>query len=447
MTVQDEAIAEVTTAMQAVRIPSDGEAKMITVELASSAASSLSNSLPPKPQEEVLRPFDVVCKAGPAENPIPFPRPVFDHGRRDNVLCYEQRSQRHLVAKNVLFRDFSREFGDDRALQRVERAYWTVPHKEPIPTIMGHVNICHVLTRCRREENDSSDSEDEIEEDIVFQVTNEYVAIKVNYLDRMERLRNKHAEDPLKEIAAMQLIGHEHPNVLRCIEVLLDRENLYVVMPYCGSGDLFHFLQEAQRLNTTTPGLPEPEARFLFRQVMAGLRHLHYTKGICHRDISPENIMMDGKGCLIIDMGMCLRVPYTDPNGDKVTDILRGTRKRLLKPQGACGKLPYMSPEIYKSRDDFDGEAVDVWTAGTIMFCMLTGNRSYEMPHKSDPQFYWMTHDLNVLMNGWGVDLSDEAMDLLRNMLQIDPRLRLTIDEVEKHAWFAQPDALPPGCK
>lgn len=445
MSAQDEAIAEVTIAMQVVRIPSDGEAKMDPVALTSSAASSSPSSLPSRSQREVLRPFDVVRTAGPAANPIQFPRPVYERGRRDNVLCYEQRSQRHLVAKNVLFRDYSREFGDDRALQRVERAYWTNPYKEPIQTIMGHVNICHVLTRCCRDEDDSSDSDDEIEEDIVFQVTNEYVAIKVNYCDRMERLRDKHAEDPLKEIAAMQLVGNEHPNVLGCIEVLFDGANLNVVMPYCGSGDLFHFLLEEQRLNTTTPGLPEPEARFLFRQVMAGLRHLHHAKGICHRDLSPENIMMDERACLVIDMGMCLRVPYTDPNGDGVTDIIRGTRKRLLKPQGTCGKLPYMSPEIYKSRDNFDGEAVDVWTAGTILFCMLTGNRSYEMPHKSDPQFYWMTHGIDVLMNDWGVHPSDEALDLLRNMLQIDPRLRLTIDEVEKHAWFAQPDVLPSG--
>jgi serine/threonine protein kinase len=74
---------------------------------------------------------------------------------------------------------------------------------------------------------------------------------------------------------------------------------------------------------------------------------------------------------------------------------------------------------------------------------MLTGNRSYEIPHKSDPQFYWMTHGIDVLMNDWGVDPSDEALDLLRNMLQIDPRLRLTIDEVENHPWFAQPDVPP----
>jgi serine/threonine protein kinase len=121
-----------------------------------------------------------------------------------------------------------------------------------------------------------------------------------------------------------------------------------------------------------------------------------------------------------------------------VTDITRGTQKRLLKPQGACGKLPYMSPEIYRNRDDFDGEAVDVWTVGTILFCMLSGNRSYETPHKSDAQFYWMTHGLTTLLNDWGVDLSNDAIDLLQGMLKLNPRDRLTIQEIENHPWYAE---------
>lgn len=308
-------------------------------------------------------------------------------------------------------------------------------------TNTGYVQICVALKRCPRERDEDDDSSsDEGEEDIVFQVTKEYVAIKVNYCDRMERMKHKHAEDPLKEIAAMQLIGNEHPNVIGCLEVLFDGKNVNVVMPYCGSGDLFAFLQDSQQVDSPTPGLPEDEARVLFRQIMAGLKHLH-SKGICHRDISPENVMMDKNGCLIIDMGMCLRIPYTNENEDGITDVTRGTRKRLLKPQGACGKLPYMSPEIYRNRDDFDGEAVDVWTVGTILFCMLSGNRSYETPHKTDPQFYWMTHGLDTLLNDWGVQLSDEAMDLLRGMLKINPRERLTIAEVENHPWCVANDA------
>jgi serine/threonine protein kinase len=263
------------------------------------------------------------------------------------------------------------------------------------------------------------------------------VAIKVNYYDTMERMRGRHAEDPLKEIAAMQLIGTRHPHVLGCDEVLFDGQDLNVVMRYCDRGDLFQLLQESQAQEV--PGMTEARARYWFRQFVSGLEFLHRKAGICHRDLSPENLMIDDGGCLIIDMGMCLRVPYLDRDGGRA-DVARGVRRCLFKPQGACGKLPYMAPEIFANRAAWDGEAIDVFSSGTILFCMLTGNRSYQQPHSTDPQFYWMTRGLPQLLSDWGIGLSHEGLSLLRGMLTVNPRDRLTLDEVVKHPWFSYPD-------
>jgi hypothetical protein len=502
---QDELVSEMTSAMEVIQLPDDeNDTTMADGSLTTSRyqpqqqrhhqqaqvqAQAQARQAPPPllhprplvtPDRNQRRPLDDVIEAGAPASPIEFSRPRFERGRRDDVLCYNESTRNHDVARNVLFRDFSREFGDaDGALHRVKQAYWPVPSKRPITTIMGHVEICIVLARCIRDSNDSSDDDgsssssssdggapkEEEEEDIVFQVTNKYVAVKVNYCDRMDRLRDQHAEDPLKEIAAMQLIGNGHPNVMGTMEILFDGVNLNVVMPYCDSGDLFQLLQEFQARAPAPsvsaaggappgPGMPEPQARYWFRQVMHGIQYLH-SKGICHRDLSPENVMIDGTSALLIDMGMCLRIPYTDPKAPPVAGIdglapgvsviQRGRQRRLIHPQGACGKLPYMSPEIYRNRQPFDGVAVDVWTAGTILFCMVTGNRSYQRPHSSDPQFYWMTHGLARLIQDWGVTLSDECLHLLQFMMQIDQRMRLTVEEVLDHPWFAHPDQPPPG--
>jgi Protein kinase domain len=399
------------------------------------------------PPRNKRRPFDLVVEAGPPADPIVFPQPRILRGRRGEVCCYNPKTQDHEMAKNVLFRDFSREFEDGDA--RVTRAYWPVPFKKPIKTIMGHVEICLVLKRCTKQQkvdsapfgdDSSSEDDDGDEDDIIFELTEEMVAVKVNFSQRMEELRHRHAEDPLKEIAAMQIIGDQHPNVMGCQDVLFDGTSLNVVMRYCGSGDLFQLLQNSVR-EDSQPGMPEPQARYWFRQVIAGLKHIH-SVGICHRDLSPENVMIDGSGCLIIDMGMALRMPYTDESSPipAVTDTSRGTQRRMILPQGACGKLPYMSPEIYRNKHPFDGDAVDVWTCGTILFCMVTGNRSYQRPHPSDPQFYWMTKGINQLLGDWNVQLSADGLHLLQNMLQVDPRLRLSLEEVENHPWFAHPD-------
>lgn len=409
------------------------------------------------------RPFDSL---GLPSDPIPFPQARYYYGKRADVLVYNPKSGRHDVVRNVLFRDFSRSAlarGEDDGDSQVKEAYWKVVHKSPIKTIMGHVEICRVLERCVKDFSDGdSQSEDSSygaeDDDIVFQWTERLVAVKVNYCQRMEELRNRHAEDPLKEIAAMQLIGSEHPHVLGCEDVLFDGKNLNVVLKYCDSGDLFQLLQEVQASRGESsgeqpPGLTEGEARYWFRQIVSGVQHLH-SVGVCHRDLSPENVMIDKQGTLIIDMGMCLRVPYvTSDSSNTTTDIMEATamaqanggtiRRCLFKPQGACGKLPYMSPEIYRNRDSFDGEAADIWTAGTILFCMVTGNRSYQRPHASDPQFYWMTQGLPQLLSDWGIRLSPEGLHLLQNMLQVNPRLRLTLEEVVNHPWFLFPDETP----
>ena len=68
---------------------------------------------------------------------------------------------------------------------------------------------------------------------------------------------------------------------------------------------------------------------------------------------------------MIIDMGMCLRVPYNSSKrvvGPKsVSDVTNGTTRRLMKPQGVCGKHYYMSPEVFRNTDNFDGFAIDLW--------------------------------------------------------------------------------------
>jgi len=418
MAAMDDSMNEVIDAMEDVRIPDE-------------------------------RPYDRIQAAGPPASPPEFPGPVFQRGRRDSVLVYIEENGQHIEASNVLYRDYSREFqgSHERALSKVLQAYWPIPHKAAIRTIMGHVEICYVLTTST-DKNDSSSlsddsSYDEIEdEDVVFTLTKQRVAVKVNYGRRMDRYRGKHAEDPLKEVSAMQLIGNDNPHVMGIIESLVVGVNLNVVMPYAASGDMFELLQDAQERGK---GFPEGEARYWFRQIMDGVQHLH-RKGICHRDLSPENVMIDYDNSLIIDMGMAIRIPYSDPNSENlsaVTDILNGTDKRLIAPQGTCGKLPYMSPEIYASRTPFDGGAVDVWTAGTILFCMVTGNRSYSRPELSDAQFYWMTNGLPRLLSDWGVDLSNDCVDLLQNMLQVEPRLRYSLEEVLNHSWFAREDSIP----
>jgi serine/threonine protein kinase len=65
---------------------------------------------------------------------------------------------------------------------------------------------------------------------------------------------------------------------------------IYLVLPHCNSGDLFDYVQQRTRLS-------EEQARPLFRQLVQGLAFLH-AAGICHRDVSPENVLVRARARL-----------------------------------------------------------------------------------------------------------------------------------------------------
>ena len=278
---------------------------------------------------------------------------------------------------------------------------------------MGHVEICSVLERYTGHNDEGGDT--------VFQRTNRMAAVKVMYIKRVEHFRRRHAQDPMEETAIMQLLGDKPIHVINCIEVLSDDKNIYVTMPYADSSDLMQLLVDKQTTTSQPNAFTEGEARFWFRQVMQGVAFLH-AKGIFHSCLSLDCIFVAGNQVMIIGLDMCLRVPYMDPkNPDGRVDVScsNGTSRCLIKPRGAIGKLPFMSPEIYLNRDPFDGAAANIWTCGTILFCMLTGCSPYQRPHLSDPQFYWMTRGLPQLLAEWNVNISNEGVNLLQRMLQL----------------------------
>lgn len=147
---------------------------------------------------------------------------------------------------------------------------------------------------------------------------------------------------------------------------------------------------------------------------------------------------------MIMDMGMCLRVPYDDGNG-QVTDVVHGKIRRLMKPQGVCGKHNYMSPEVFANNANFDGFAIDLWATGVILYIMLTGFPPYDQASRADQRFELIVQGRLVeQLKNWDINLSDEAGNLMQSMLQLNPRRRLTLTQVLRHPWVTNPDVQAP---
>lgn len=167
--------------------------------------------------------------------------------------------------------------------------------------------------------------------------------------------------------------------------------------------------------------------------------------GVSHRDISLENVLVDQMTkAAIIDLGMCLRVPFGADDGS-IVDATKGTLRRLLSPQGQCGKPNYISPEVHLNTEPFDGFAIDVWACGIILFIMLVGLPPFEWANRDDPRFRMITKGgLALMLNQWNRPVSNEAGDLLQRMLREDPKERLSLMEVMDHPWVINDDASAP---
>ena len=159
--------------------------------------------------------------------------------------------------------------------------------------------------------------------------------------------------------------------------------------------------------------------------------------------MSLENILVDDyRRSIIIDLGMCLRVPYD--NGDCVTNVSAGTMRRLILPQFPCGKPNYISPEVLKNEEPFDGFAIDLWATAVILFIMLVGLPPWEFAREEDPRYRMVVRGgLTQMLQSWGREISPSAADLLQRMLRDDPRRRLSLLEVQDHPWVTTQDAEP----
>mmetsp|Transcript_21415 Transcript_21415/g.44746 ORF Transcript_21415/g.44746 Transcript_21415/m.44746 type:complete len:529 (+) Transcript_21415:123-1709(+) len=251
-----------------------------------------------------------------------------------------------------------------------------------------------------------------------------------------ESHRSARLPDDEQEVTTTTRSTIERSHIMMPMDLLSDEYNLYSITPFCNGGRLLDRVESKSRFS-------EPEARYWMRQILEGLSCLKRS-GVCHRDMSPENLMVHEDNVYIIDLGMCLRIPaFVDHTNGSYTDHQHQQRSLIL-PQSACGKWYYLSPEVCESEQPFDGPAVDLWAAGVILFIMLTGLPPWEEPKMTDENFKLMsTGYLVQILTERRAGLSADAMDLLQRMFWLDPADRLSLEQVWAHPWMAHKDILP----
>lgn len=180
----------------------------------------------------------------------------------------------------------------------------------------------------------------------------------------------------------------QHPNIVHTFRLCYSGNDWFHVMEYCDLGDLNdlinkHFLSQEDR-------------NCIFKQLLRGVDYLH-SRGIAHRDLKSENILVNHDGCLkIADFGTsdvfcgdhpglrhCRRPSIIDDDsGIKLSD------------PGMIGSRPYMAPELVERRHPYDPRGVDVWSCAIVYLSLCFTGTPWESASAD-------TKNYNIFCNSW----------------------------------------------
>jgi protein-serine/threonine kinase len=271
------------------------------------------------------------------------------------------------------------------------------------------------------------------------------VAIK---LIRRDSVQNHPGRLPkiYREISILRDLAH--PNIVRLHEMVETERHIGIILEYASGGELFDYILNHRYLK-------DPAARRLFAQLVSGVGYLH-KKGIVHRDLKLENLLLDqNRNIIITDFGFANTFDPKDLLGDEIEynltnkDFVRKLKLDRLDARGmrrgdlmqtSCGSPCYAAPELVVSDSLYTGRKVDVWSCGVILYAMLAGY----LPFDDDPANP-EGDNINLLYKyitttplTFPEYVSPHARDLLRRILVPDPRKRADLFEVARHSWLSE---------
>lgn len=210
----------------------------------------------------------------------------------------------------------------------------------------------------------------------------------------------------------------KHPNIATYFDILEGPQHFFIVMEELLGPELMEQVEEF---------FPVTEAylQCIMKQIFQALSHLHETVGLVHRDVKLSNFRFresaNSQGLTLLDFGfaMSLSEPWD---------------------RAVCGTLMFMAPEVIGSKAEAPYlAAMDVWAAGVILYVLLTGDAPAEEAQvrlfgRGGPAAdvaldrALAAHELNKA--------SEESLKLLKNILVLDPSLRITAQDALQHEWF-----------
>ncbi|KAH9612218.1 hypothetical protein KSS87_005578 [Heliosperma pusillum] len=242
---------------------------------------------------------------------------------------------------------------------------------------------------------------------------NEYACKSIS---KRKLISKEDVEDVRREIQIMHhLAGHK--NIVKIKGAYEDPLYVHIVMELCSGGELFDRIIQRGHYS-------ERKAAELTR-IVVGVVETCHSLGVMHRDLKPENFLLVNKdddfSLKAIDFGLSV---FFKP-GQKFTDVV--------------GSPYYVAPEVLLKHY---GPEADVWTAGVILYILLSGVPPFWAETQQGIFDAVLKGHIDFDSDPWPL-ISDSAKDLIRKMLCLQPKERLTAHQVLCHPWICENGVAP----
>ncbi|KAJ1886654.1 hypothetical protein LPJ66_009523 [Kickxella alabastrina] len=232
----------------------------------------------------------------------------------------------------------------------------------------------------------------------------------LKYISKAECIDRQGEQNILRERDILELLAG-HPHIPTLHYSFQDVHTLYLVMELKAGGDLRQHIQRRRQ------GFPEATVRLWIAEVACALHYMHSAHQVMHRDVKPDNILMDCDG----------HVSLGDFNAAvKVADNVGGV----------TGTTSYMAPELLM-RTNYS-YPVDWWSLGVVLYECVYGRRPYRrQDHGGCRERLKMAITNEPLVFPSNNSVSVDCIALMRGLLCTDPDRRLGYGRLRKHAFFS----------
>lgn len=227
------------------------------------------------------------------------------------------------------------------------------------------------------------------------------------------RLNTRGERAVYREAHMLDIIDPGTPGTIHLHHFFDEPTHFYIITEYAPGGNLLNRVIRKNKLS-------EDDAKPILRSILQCLIY-HHNNGTVHRNLKPDNILLDGKYALIADYGLAAQLMYDD-----IGEMQLFTAR--------CGTSAYVSPEILNKQPY--ATQVDMWGVGIIAYMCLLGYPPFADESKQVLFARISKADYTIDQQDWS-NISRLAKRFISSLLHVDPVVRMTAEEALDHPWLS----------